>query len=76
MHIRIQLLNVSFRAQFYVPGALFIPDGAQHGHTPAVVFTSGHWPLSFRDTELQQIVVLNLVTKVCCDSGLCMHACM
>lgn len=59
----VTLLTFESRPKFYIPCALFVPDGAATGNTPAVLFTSGHWPLSFRDTQLQQIVVLNLVMK-------------
>ena len=59
----VKLLTIESRPKFYIPCALFIPDGAATASTPAVVFTSGHWPLSFRDYQLQQIVVLNLVMK-------------
>lgn len=56
--------NVIFesRPNFFVTASLFVPDNATH-NTPAVLFASGHWALSYRDLDDQQIVILNLVRK-------------
>ncbi|HLU90735.1 MAG TPA: acetylxylan esterase, partial [Cyclobacteriaceae bacterium] len=46
---------------FYVTGSLFIPE-ATKGKTPAILYLSGHTPLSYLYPPYQ-VVILNLVKK-------------
>lgn len=55
--------NIIFQSQpgFYVTSSLFIPSHLK-GKAPAILYCSGHTPVSYRDPAYQQVII-NLVEK-------------
>lgn len=58
---RVEHIIYESQPDFYVTSSLFIPEGLK-GQGPAVIYTSGHTPESYRSTTYQH-VILNLVRK-------------